>query len=463
MIIRMPNALPNSLCNQRLLTAVASLCLTVTLGQANAAESPYRLNEQLNLSDGFDVSLIHRSRFENIADNVQPGASKNDQVYVMRTLLDMQYQNEQIISQLELADMRQEFADSDSIISTATVNSLDILQATIGYKFDPEGNTTLRFGRFTEDWGSRRMMARNRFRNTINAFDGAVLHTRLAGGAELKAMATQTVTRLPSDRQSLLDNEQQSDRSYDSRRFYGVHLALPALLDSLPAEFYYYAMREKDTADTQTRNRRLNTLGFRLRAMPEAGQFDFEIESMLQTGTQRSSASPLDQIDLDHQAYFQFLSVGYSFPVPSGLRMTFEFDYASGDENPFDDASGRFDSMYGPTAFEFGVVGLYNFFNRSNLASPGVRLTADLSPTVDIMMLYRHLWLAEARDSWGRTGIQDVTGTSGDYLGQHLQLRVRWDIIPGNVAMESGAIIHETADLTNKDPRYAYAGLTFTF
>ena len=91
------------------------------------------------------------------------------------------------------------------------------------------------------------------------------------------------------------------------------------------------------------------------------------------------------------------------------------------------------------------------------------RSTADLSPTVDIMMLYRHLWLAEARDSWGRTGIQDVTGTSGDYLGQHLQLRVRWDIIPGNVAMESGAIIHETADLTNKDPRYAYAGLTFTF
>ncbi len=455
---------------QRYLPASAHKALALTLSLATvqaascaiAAEGPFRLNEQLGLNEGFSLALTHRSRFENIVDNVRPGTSKNDQVLGMRTLLDMNYRSGRFMGQLELADMRQQLMDADSVINNTVVNSLDILQATAGITLDSAGDSTLRFGRFTEDWGSRRMMARNRFRNTINSWDGAVLHTRLDSGAELKAMATQVVSRLPTDRQQLLDNKRQSDRSYDAQRFYGVHLSLPSLFADLPAEFYYFALREKDTADLQTRNRRLNTAGFRLRALPASGEFDFEIETIVQNGSQRASSSPLDRTDLDHRAWFQFLALGYSFNSPLNPRLSFEFDYASGDEEPFDADSGRFDSLFGPTAFEFGVVGLYNPFNRSNLVSPALRLTADLSPTIDVQALYRHFWLAQAKDSWGRTGIRDITGNSGDYLGQHLELRLRWDIVPGNLRLESGAIFLQSADLSDKDSEYVYAGVTLT-
>lgn len=430
---------------------------------ASADDTPVRLSRALDIADSVSISLIHRSRFENLVDNVQPGTSRNDQVLAQRTLFDVQYTGSLFSAELELADMRQSLADSDSVISTATVNSTDVLQANLGLRLGANHDTWLRFGRFTEDWGSRRLMARNRFRNTINAWDGLVLHQSLANNVELKAMATQVVNRLPGDRQSLLDNKHQSDRSYDARRFYGLHAELPDLFSDWRGEAYVYLLREKDTADLQTANRRLNSIGFRLRSASGPGAWDLELESVLQTGKRRASSNPLDTRDIDHQAFFQYAGLGYSFDNPLNLRVMFEFDYASGDADPFDGDNERFDSLFGPTTFEFGVVGLYNPFNRSNLVTPGLRLSADLSSRVDVLAVYRHFWLAEAKDSWGRTGIRDVSGQSGDYLGQHLQLRLRWDVIPGNMQVESGAIFLNAENLSDKNTEYFYAGTTFTF
>ena len=82
---------------------------------------------------------------------------------------------------------------------------------------------------------------------------------------------------------------------------------------------------------------------------------------------------------------------------------------------------------------------------------------------INLMASYRHFWLAEEKDSWGRTGLRDTSGDSDSYLGQHLQLRVRWDIIPGNVRIETGAIFLQAKNLSDKNTEYFYAGTTFTF
>ncbi len=443
-----------------LLAIMLGIAFTVP---AAAQQEAFRLTDALQLSEGYSLALTHRSRFENIVDNVQPGTSKNDQLLAQRTLLDFRFQGERFTSQLELADMRQSMADNDSVISTATVNSADILQANFGIRFGSENRHWLRLGRFTEDWGSRRLMARLRFRNTINSWDGLVWHQNLGNGGQIRAMATQVVQQRPSDRQSLLDNSHQSERSFNAQRFYGLHADLPELITNWRSEVFLFLLREKDTADLQTANRRLNTAGFRLQSPRPHGQWDLEIETILQQGHRRSSSSPADHIDLRHQGFFQYLGLGYSFDNPLNLRLQLEFDYASGDSDPLDSESGRFDSLFGPTTFEFGVVGLYNPFNRSNLISPALRLSADLSPSVDILAIYRHFWLAQARDSWGRTGLRDITGESGDYLGQHLELRLRWDVVPGNVAMESGAIFLAAENLSNNNSEYFYTGITLTF
>ncbi len=94
-----------------------------------------------------------------------------------------------------------------------------------------------------------------------------------------------------------------------------------------------------------------------------------------------------------------------------------EFDYASGDSDPLDQDSGRFDSLYGVTTFEFGPSEIYGVFSRSNLITPGIRVTANPRQNLNLMASYRHFWLAEDTDSWGRTKLQDSSGDTKSYLG----------------------------------------------
>lgn len=459
------NCLPN---NKKLNLFRTTILLGLLLGQALshqtlAADGPWKLSTALNLPEGFTLSGEYQARFENISDNVQPGTSSNDQIVMLRTTLNAQYSSERFSAQVEIQDARQQKADQDTVLSDVLVSTKDILQANVGVRFGSSGATNLRVGRFTEDWGSRRLMARNRYRNSINTFDGVVLHHQSNNGNQYRMMATEVVRRFPRDKPSLLDNKHAKDESSSAQRFYGAFASLPNLISEFRTEAYWFYLQEKDTADVQTRNRKLHTVGFRLRSTPAINSWDVEIESMIQQGQRRASAATTDTIDLDHQAYSQSLNIAYSFDGPSRLRAIFELNYASGDASPLDDESGRFDSLFGPTTFEFAPVGLYNFFNRSNIVTPGVRLTATPWENVNLMADYRHFWLAESRDSWGRTGIRDVTGDSGKYLGHHLELRVRWSAIPGNVRVDSGVVLLQAKNLSDQNPAFFYLGTKINF
>lgn len=442
---------------------LGALSLLLIVSPCLSAETPWRLSEAFTLPEGLFLNGSQRTRFENINENVRPGTSINDQVLVFRTILNAEYQREQFSAQVELMDSRQELATRDSILGTGVVNALDVLQAALKYTLGDRNQTQIKLGRFTADWGSRRLIARNRFRNTLNAFDGVEVYQQTPGGNEYRFMASRPVRRLPGDRASLLDNDREADESSRALSLYGAHATLPGLLESLTTEVYLYSLHEQDTREIATRNRRLNTLGFRLFSTPTPGALDFELESVFQAGEQRSNSANINILDEDHRAHFQYAMLGYTFDRPSRLRLQFELDYASGDDSPFDNNSERFDSLFGVTTFEFAPGGLYGAFSRSNLISPGIRITGNASDRVNLMLSYRHFWLAEKRDSWGSTGLRDASGESDSYLGQHLETRVRWDIVPGNVRIESGLVLLHAQNLSNNDSTFFYGGATFTF
>ena len=365
-------------------------------------------------------------------------------------------------------DSRQGQADRDTRLSTSQVSSLDLLQANVAYKFRSDNSSEVRVGRLTQDWGSRTLIARNRYRNTINTFDGISFSHKQANGNEFKFLSAQPVRRTPRDRLSLLDNDHRSDKSSEALRIHGVFANLPNLLPSvlnvdLDLETYYIALKEKDTRKLQTSNRELHTFGFRARSQAKVNEWDLNWESIFQTGERRASSNPLDSVNLDHQAFYQRVELAYSFDTPSRLRAIFEFNYASGDESPLDSDSGRFDTILGVSAFEFGPVSLYAPISRSNIITPGIRLTATPWMNVALMADYRHFWLAEDKDSWGRTGQRDVTGKSGDYMGQHLELRVRWSVVPGNVRLDSGLILLDSKDLIDEQSTFFYIGTNIDF
>ncbi|MEX0964027.1 MAG: alginate export family protein [Pseudohongiellaceae bacterium] len=449
---------------------VFSTILTINM-TAHAADGPWTLSDALGLEDGFTLSGEHQSRFEHYDGNVFAGTSPNDGVFFIRTTLDAQYNRDRFGAQIELTDSRQGQADRHTRLSTAHVSTLDLLQANVSYKFGENNASQIRVGRFTEDWGSRTLMARNRFRNTINTFDGVLFKHQQANGNEFKFISAQPVRRTPRDLSSLLDNEHRSDKSSDALRIHGVFADLPNFLPSLlrnesfdlAFDTYYIALKEKDTTKLQTSNRDLHTFGFRIRSTPAVKQWDISLESIFQIGERRASSNPIDTRDLDHRAFYQRVELAYSFDTPSRLRAIFELNYASGDESPLDGDSGRFDSLFGVTAFEFGPVSLYAPINRSNIVTPGIRLTSTPWRNVALMADYRHFWLAQERDSWGRTGQRDVSGNSGSYMGQHLELRARWSVVPGNVRIDSGVIFLNAKNLIDQQSEFFYVGTKIDF
>lgn len=433
-----------------------------------AADGPWSLSDALGLNEGFTLSGEHQSRFEHYDGNVFAGASPNDGVFFVRTTLDAGYRRGGFSAQVEFMDARQGQADGDTQLKTSHVNTRELLQANIAYEFGNNNSSKIRIGRFTQDWGSRTLIARNRFRNTINTLDGISFSHKQANGNEFKFLSAQPVRHTPRDRLSLLDNDHRADKSSNALRVHGVFANLPNLLPSLlnkdlDLETYYIALKEKDTRKIQTSNRDLHTFGFRIRSTPAINTWDINLESIFQIGERRGSSNPLDTVDLDHKAFYQRVELAYSFDAPYKLRAIFEFNYASGDENPLDNNSGRFDTLLGVTAFEFGPVSLYAPINRSNIITPGIRLTATPWTNISLMADYRHFWLAEDRDSWGRTGQRDLSGRSGSYMGQHLELKAVWSVVPGNVRLDGGLIFLDSEDLINEQSTFVYLGTKIDF
>jgi hypothetical protein len=260
----------------------------------------------------------------------------------------------------------------------------------------------LQLGRFTLDLGRRRFVARNRMRNTTNAFDGAHGWLRARDGSTVQAFLTRPVLLEPHE----------LDRSEGKRIFWGASLSL-LRWRSVQAEAY--ALRLDESSETATR-RRLTTLGGRLYKEPTPGEPDYEVEAARQTGK---------SLGLDHEARLVHLELGYT--VRRGrARLAVLYDDASGDRDPGDRRFERFDTLFGARRFEYAPTGIYGPFFRGNIRGPGVRLLASPTPPVEIMVAYRGLELAEAKDVWVGSGLQDVTGESGRCLGGHLEARVRW-------------------------------------
>ena len=68
-----------------------------------------------------------------------------------------------------------------------------------------------------------------------------------------------------------------------------------------------------------SRDRELYTTGFRLLRRPRISAFDVQLESVLQFGESRASASSTR--DLDHFAHFHHVELGYSLDLPLSPRV----------------------------------------------------------------------------------------------------------------------------------------------
>jgi hypothetical protein len=347
---------------------------------------------------------------------------------------------------VELQDSRSTWNDRPFVVRARHINVHDIKQAHVRLVsaglFEGRASGGLLLGRYTLDLGRRRLIARNGMRNTTNAFDGVYGWIATREGSSLQAFVSSPVLLEPYE----------LDRSATSRLFWGSALTVGGWR---PLEAQLYVLRLDERGDTLTR-RRYTTLGGRLYREPSPGHPDFEVELSWQGGTQD---------DRVHRASFAHLEAGFTFR--RGLaRVAVLFDHASGDRDPDDDRSGRFDTLFGARSFEYGPTGIYGPFFRANIEGPGARVSLIPAPRLELTLAYRTLWLAQSRDAWVGSGLHDPSGASGRFLGHPLEAWVRWR--PLRWLLVEGAYAHffkgsfvETAPGSPRTPDSDYVTVGF--
>ncbi len=433
-----------------LFLALAFSCF-LTMPSNAAAERGWKLDDLIG-SDAISLRFEHRTRYEGLSDPFRAanaGKAYTD-VIAMRTLLHGRVKLPAGFTiGAELQDSRA-FRNGDTVLNSTTVNSWELLRAYLEYRGELDGGTlTARGGRITMDVGSRRFVARNRYRNTINGFTGIDLDWQ--GGADrdrlnVRAFFTLPVQREPNPqsganrRNRLRDNDAVFDTESFDVLFWGLFAARDlddALgVEGVRGELFLFGLHESDDADRPTRNRQFYTPGFRVFRKPAKERVDFTVEAALQVGQSRATGGSTQE--LDHVAGFIHGTLGYTVDAPWSPRVALQFDYASGDSSAGDGTNERFDTLFGARRFEWGPTGIYGPFARSNLITPGLRVQIKPCKAVTAFTSVRTYWLASKTDGWTTSGVADPQGESGDHLGTQIEFRVRWRIVPKTILLEAG-------------------------
>ncbi len=406
------------------------------------APEPWSLEKALGLPERLSISVDHRTRYEYLDNQFRRGRPGEDEIVAIRTRVRAGFRfTDWLRVGAEFQDSRSELADRNTPVDTGLVNAVELLEAWAELRFrGPLGNQhVLRGGRLTMDIGSRRLVARNRFRNTSNAFTGVEGRWSDRPGRELRAFFTLPIQRLPNERDRLIDNEIEFDDVSSDFLFWGAFYESEVPWGDR-GELYVYGLYEDESFDPADQvtvpRRRLATPGFRLFRARREGHFDWEIETAIQWGDSRAEFAR--GRGLDHIAHYHHVKLGYTFDVPWSPRVIVHWDYASGDQDPDDGNNGRFDTLFGARRFEYGPTSIYGAVARSNINTPGLRIQIRPERRWSAFVDYRAIWLASDRDEWVGSGLQDPTGDSGSFVGHQVEARIRWRPFPDNVLFEAG-------------------------
>ena len=382
----------------------------------------------LRLPEWLDLGFENRTRFESYDHPWRAsqaiGNGRTDAQIAMRSRVRLGLGGDGPLRFLFEGQDSRSFMDKDpgDFRDTTTVNEFDVLQLvgslTVNNVFGTGLRTDLHFGRMTMDFGRRRLIARNDFRNTTNSFDG--FHWQLSQGNtwRIRAFATQPVVR----------DDVRLDQQYHNLLFWGTSLESKHF-PWFQVDAYYFGLNDQRVPNG-TAHRTYSTAGGRLYKDPKPGELDYEIETSWQTGHRGVT---------DHFAHFQHLDLGYTFNLPWTPRLVIHYDYASGDHKPGDSQNEGFDTLFGARRFEFGPTGIWGPFSRTNLQSPGWRLIVTPTPNVILQVKHRVSYLAQGKDFFGNTGLRDTAGNAGTSLGHDVELRAQW-VVTSNLDFDVGYV-----------------------
>ena len=329
-------------------TSFSSQMEDALLGSDKYEKPVWNLHDTLKLPDWLSATFKQRTRYETMSGSFKANSKGGDQQIPLQTTLWLEARLSSFRLGTEFMDARALNSDTSTGMNNTMSNTLDFLQ---GYAAWSDQNVLYSglgaevvAGRQTINLGSRRLVARNAFRNTINSFTGVKLRVIDYGNWQFNGFVTTPVNRLPTSAGALLDNDQVFDRENTNTWFSGGFFEMNELAWGVSSELYLYHLDEGSSTSVPTRHRRYFTPGTRFFTKPAKAAVDFQLETIGQFGTVQETTAPNSK-NLNHNAWYQHADIGYTINMPWSPRLGLEYDYASGDHNPKDNQDQRFATL----------------------------------------------------------------------------------------------------------------------
>lgn len=268
-----------------------------------------------------------------------------------------------------------------------------------------------RVGRQELAFGEQRLVGHASWLNTARTFDAARVTLRQPG-VQFDLFAA-SVVRVLSD---------EWDRSGNGNHFYGAYASATSLLPRTTIEPYFFWRGERDmpTGAGSTAALRLATTGVRWNGALPAG-FDYGFETAIQSGS-------LGSDDVSAWAWHSQLRTPSFGPT---IRVTSEYNYASGDDAAGDGRRNTFDQLY-PTAHDkYGLADQVGWRNVHH-----IRASVDASSIrgLPVSAAWHTWWIASTSDAlYAASGVPIArlpAGESARHVGQELDIQATRSLRP---------------------------------
>ncbi len=276
---------------------------------------------------------------------------------------------------------------------------------------------SVRYGRHAFELTDKRLIARNEFRNTTNNFQGV----RTLLGSQISDWQGDFFAFNPIIR--FMDD---MDKANEGQWFYGAKFDFRKWSKVVTLQPYYYLLQQNGSkmkyatsgapaTAADKKNREINTGGLRAYGLVSNTGLDWDLNYVKQWG---------DDGGQDHDAYGYNMEAGYTLGHAWKPRVMANLGYASGDKNPNDNTSQRFERLFGfarPWSHS-------NYIQMENIRA--VKVRGELNPTASLKFDFGYSWydLASATDRWTATGLRDTTGKSGKEIGQEFDIYAQFPV-----------------------------------
>jgi hypothetical protein len=311
------------------------------------------------------------------------------------------------------------------------------------------GPLSARVGRQELVYGEHRLVGHVSWLNAARTFDGAKVTFRTRA-MQVDAFGASVVR--------IMDGA--FDRSGNGNRFAGTYVTLPKVIPQATVEPFAYWKRDvRLRAESGVAgNLSIATIGTRLAGRLPA-RLDYGIEMALQRGSLAS-----DSIE----SWAGHWQLRESLPGPSAMKITGEYNYASGDASSSDGVRGTFDQLYPTPHDKYGLADQVGWKNIHH-----ARAGFEITPVKGwpIAANYHSWWLAEPTDGLYTAGsalLARVAGGASDrHVGQEIDVQLVKPLTPQIQVAAGYAHIFAGPFLRQATPgasyRHPYVMVTYVF